>query len=158
MKKSFILVVFFTQLIGSVFSQTGIELDNENGTSMKPIINEMNDVVEALETDSLEIVHIEFDLLFADHTREIVRTLSSGYNYAVFLYGDYRIKQAGINLYRLNDDTWSWVKSGTVDSESNTTSLMINVEETGQYKIELTANTMQEGYTVGHYALYLMHN
>jgi hypothetical protein len=157
MKKIGLALAFLFGMFYMAHSQTGIDLDNEAGTSMKPIVDEMNDVIEAFETDSLEIVHIEFDLMFTDRVREIYRTLYEGYTYGVFTYGDYRINQIGVNLYKWVDDKWTWVKSGTV-GDSNTTSLMIDISETAQYKIELTANEMAEGYTAGHYAFYLFHN
>jgi hypothetical protein len=158
MKKTGLLIGLLLWIVYVANAQNGYELDNEAGTSMKPIVYEMNDVIEAFEVDSLEIVHIEFDLLFADRVREVYRTLFEGYTYGIFAYGDYRINQIGVNLYKWSDEKWVWVKSGAVDNESSTTSLLIDIDETNQYKIELTGNNMVEGYTSGHYAVYLFHN
>jgi len=158
MKKVLLLLSLVFGFGMLMHAQTGIDLDNESGTSMNPIVNEMQDIINTFEVDSLEIVHVEFDLLFADHTREIFRTLFTGYTYGVFVYGDYRIKQVGVNLYKKSNGNWVWVKSGKVDSNSSTTSVLLEPDETGDYKIELAGNEMEEGYTAGHYALYLFHN
>jgi hypothetical protein len=158
MKKTLLLIGLVIGLGMTVRAQSGSELDNESGTSMKPIVNEMQDIINTFEQDSLEIVHMEFDLLFADHPKEIFRTLHSGYTYGFFVYGDYRIKQIGVNLFKNDNGNWVWVKSGKVDSNSSTTSLLIEPDDTGDYKIVLAGNEMEEGYTAGHYALYLFHN
>jgi hypothetical protein len=158
MKKISLLIGLLIGLGLTLKAQTGIDLDNESGTSMKPVVGEMQDIIDTFEQDSLEIVHIEFDLIFADRTREVFRTLYSGYTYGVFVYGDYRIKQLGVNLYKKDGDNWIWVKSGKVDSNSNTTSVLLEIDETNQYKVELISNEMEEGYTAGHYAMYLFHN
>jgi hypothetical protein len=158
MKKLIFCFAFLVFMMGSSLAQSGKDLDNERGTSMKPIVEDMNSVINALEQDSVEIVHIEFDLIFNDKPRQIFRNLYSGYNYGFFAYGDYRINQIGITLYKQVGDDWEYVKSGQIDNASKTTSLMIKIDETGQYKVELTANDMEEGYSAGHYALYILHD
>jgi len=74
-KLSFILIsLFFVSF--TAFAQSGSELDNENGTSMMPIINTLNEVVKAIEENNVEIVHIEFDLVFSENSKEFYRNLT----------------------------------------------------------------------------------
>lgn len=91
MKQLYFLLITLFIFSFSVSAQTGSELDNENGTSMMPIINSLNDVVKAIEENDVEIVHIEFDLVFSDSSKEIYRNLTKDYSYGVLAYGDYRI-------------------------------------------------------------------
>lgn len=91
MKQLYFLLITLFIFSFSVSAQSGSELDNENGTSMMPIINSLNDVVKAIEENDVEIVHIEFDLVFSDSSKEIYRNLTKDYSYGVLAYGDYRI-------------------------------------------------------------------
>jgi hypothetical protein len=149
-----LLTLFFLSL--STFAQTESELDNETGTSMKPIINSLNDVVKAIEESDVEIVHIEFDLLFDDSSKEIFRNLSKDYTYGFLAYGDYRIAKIGIDLYKESDSGWEYIQSGELNN--GTMTLLYDVKETARYKIVLRALQMNEGYNVGHYGLVVLHN
>lgn len=149
-----LLTLFFLSL--STFAQTESELDNEAGTSMKPIINSLNDVVKAIEESDVEIVHIEFDLLFDDSSKEIFRNLSKDYTYGFLAYGDYRIAKIGIDLYKESDSGWEYIQSGELNN--GTMTLLYDVKETARYKIVMRALQMNEGYNVGHYGLVVLHN
>lgn len=140
----------------SSFAQSGSELDNENGTSMMPIINTLNDVVKAIEESEVEIVHIEFDLVFNDSSKEIYRNLTKDYSYGFLAYGDYRIAKIGIELYKETETGWDYIKAGELSD--GTMTLLYDVKETARYKIVLRALQMNEGYNVGHYGLVVLHN
>ena len=154
-KLSFILIYFFFVSF-SAFAQTGSELDNENGTSMMPIINTLNDVVKAIEENDVEIVHIEFDLVFEGSSKEIYRNLTKDYTYGFLAYGDYRIGKVGIELYKATDNGWDYIQTGELDQ--GTMTLLYDVKETGSYKIVLRTLQMNEGYNVGHYGLIVLHD
>lgn len=157
MKKFSISLIALLFSVSISFAQSGIELDNETGTSMKPIINSLNDVVDAIEdTEGIEIVHIEFDLLFSDSPKEIYRNLSKDYTYGFMAYGDYRIEKVGIDLYRESETGWEFIKSGEINGGAIT--LFYEVTEAGFYKISLRALQMVEGYSVGHYGLVVIHD
>jgi hypothetical protein len=152
---SFILVTTFF-LSFSAFAQTGSELDNEKGTSMKPIINSLSDIVNSIEESDVEIVHIEFDLVFDDSSKEIYRNLSQDYTYGFLAYGDYRIAKIGIDLYKESESGWEYIQSGELNE--GTMTLLYEVKETARYKIVLRALQMNPGYNVGHYGLVVLHN
>jgi hypothetical protein len=152
---AFILVTTFF-LSFSAFAQTGSELDNEKGTSMKPIINSLSDIVNSIEESDVEIVHIEFDLVFDDSSKEIFRNLSQDYTYGFLAYGDYRIAKIGIDLYKESGSGWEYIQSGELNE--GTMTLLYEVKETARYKIALRALQMNPGYNVGHYGLVVLHN
>jgi hypothetical protein len=156
MKQLSIIVISMFILSFTGFAQSGNELDNENGTSMKPIINTLDEVVKAIEESAVEIVHIEFDLVFSDSSKEIYRNLTKDYSYGFLAYGDYRIAKVGIELYKESGTGWDYIKSG--DLSEGTMTIMYDVTETGRYKIVLRALQMNEGYNVGHYGLVVLHN
>lgn len=156
MKKLCFLSITMIVLSFSAFAQSGVELDNENGTSMMPIINTLNDVVKAIEENDVEIVHIEFDLLFEDSSKEIYRNLSKDYTYGFLAYGDYRIAKIGIELYKETETGWEYLQSGELNE--GTMTLLYEVKETDRYKVVLRALQMNEGYNVGHYGLVVLHN
>lgn len=140
----------------STYAQSGGELDNENGTSMMPIINTLNDVVKAIEENDVEIVHIEFDLVFEDSPKEIYRNLTKDYTYGFLAYGDYRIAKIGIELYKETETGWDYLQSGELNE--GTMTLIFEVVETARYKIVLRTLQMNEGYNVGHYGLVVLHD
>jgi hypothetical protein len=154
-KLSFILISLFFASFSSL-AQSGRELDNENGTSMMPIINTLEEVVKAIEENDVEIVHIEFDLVFSDSSKEIYRNLTKDYTYGFLAYGDYRIAKVGIELYKETDNGWDYIMTGELSE--GTMTLLYNVKETGSYKIVLRALQMNEDYNVGHYGLIVLHD
>jgi hypothetical protein len=156
MKKYLMILLIALCMPIGIFAQTGEDLDNENGTSMMPIVNTLVDVVKAIEQSDVEIVHIEFDLIFEDGKKEIFRTLSQGYTYGMMAYGDYRIGNIGIDLYAESDDSWEYVQSGQLTE--GTMTLLYKVEETKQYKIVLRPLEFKEGYSAGHYGLVIIHD
>ncbi|MFN8206371.1 MAG: hypothetical protein U0T82_03040 [Bacteroidales bacterium] len=153
-----ILMILLISIIypGGIHAQTGEELDNATGTSMMPIVNSLVDVVKAIEQSDVEIVHIEFDLIFENGKKEIFRTLSQGYTYGMMAYGDYRLGNVGIDLYTESEDSWEYVQSGQLTE--GTMTLLYKVEETRQYKIVLRPLEFKEGYTAGHYGLVIIHD
>ena len=157
MKKLYFLVAALLVINVSSFAQSGVELDNENGSSLMPIVKGVEDLVKSIETSDVEIVHVEFDLLFKDSSREIFRSLSKDYRYGFMVYGDYRIGSVKIELYKENGDGWSYVKAGE-PSEGGSMTLIADITESAQYKVVLTPMDMEEGYTAGHYGLIVMHN
>jgi hypothetical protein len=156
MRNTLVLLVLVISSSFGVNGQTGIDLDNSKGTSMMPITTNLIDVVTAIEKSDVEIVHIEFDLLFENGSKEIIRNLSKDYTYGFMAYGDYRISKIGIDLYKESGDSWEYLKSGEITE--GTMSLLYKVDEAAKYKIVLRTLEMAEGYTAGHYGLVVIHD
>jgi hypothetical protein len=156
MKQLSIILISLFILSFSTYAQSESELDNEKGTSMMPVINNLNEVVKAIEESDVEIVHIEFDIVFGDSSKEIYRNLTKDYSYGFLAYGDYRIAKVGIELYKESGTGWDYIKAGELSE--GTMTLLYDVTETARYKIVLRALQLNEGYDVGHYGLIVLHN
>jgi len=147
------LFVVFSMSVPAL-GQSGQQLDNENGTSMIPITNEVNDVIKAIEKEKVEIVRIEFDLLF--DSKYSYRTLSKGYTYGILAWGDYRIKTLVIRIYKKVDGEWKYVADG--DESGNASTIKFETTATEEYKFEIKLLEFVEGYSAGHYGLIVFHN
>ncbi len=124
-------------------------------TTMKDILFDMETYVEYLE-DSLnqEVVHIQADIITEKGTT-FTRTLHEGYTYGVAAFGDWRIKDLDIAIYK--DVDGEWVKM-TSDSEADNTPHVIHApSSTGAYMIELTVYKWLEDNTVAHYGMLIYH-
>ncbi|PIX35622.1 MAG: hypothetical protein COZ59_05430, partial [Bacteroidetes bacterium CG_4_8_14_3_um_filter_31_14] len=107
-----ITIISLMLFVNLTFSQTST-LDNENGTSMLPIIDGLEATVKAVENEKAEIVRMEFDLIFKDASKESQRWLFPDYTYGLMVWGDYRIKQMAINVYKQNaKGDWDFVSTG----------------------------------------------
>jgi hypothetical protein len=156
MKQLSLILISLFILSFAGFAQSERELDNEKGTSMKPIISTLDQVVKSIEENNVEIVHIEFDMVFENSSKEIYRNLTKDYSYGFLAYGDYRIAKIGIELYKETNTGWDYIKTGELNQ--GTMTLLYDVMETARYKIVLRALQMAEGYNVGHYGLIVLHD
>jgi len=130
--------------------------DNRDGTSMMPITGDVLPLIQYIEdTLNLEIVRLEYDLIFPDKSKFSYRTLYKGWKYGVFVVGDYRIKKMNIKLYIKDNNEWKLYSS----SNSNSYVARLNVEpfEMKEYAIEIIADEVVDGYKAGHYALIIYH-
>ncbi len=154
MKKSILIFAILFAFSTITFSQTGKELDNENGTSMMPVVGGLEDIVKTLEKEKVEIVRIEVDLLFT--AKNTFRILYPKYTYGILTYGDYRFKSLALNIYKKENGEWKFFKTG--ENKDGTSSILITPEKLAEYKFEVIAAEFNEGYTGGHYVLIIMHN
>ncbi|MFN8254752.1 MAG: hypothetical protein U0W24_03630 [Bacteroidales bacterium] len=130
--------------------------DNKEGTSMMPIMGDVLPLVQYIEdTMRLEIVRLEYDLIFPDNSKFSYRTLYKGWKYGIFVIGDYRIKKINIKLYVKENNDWKFYSG----SSSNNYIARLNIEpkEMKEYAIEIIANETANGYKAGHYALIIYH-
>lgn len=135
--------------VNLTFSRTST-LDNENGTSMLPIIDGLEATVKAVENEKAEIVRMEFDLIFKDASKESQRWLFPDYTYGLMVWGDYRIKQMAINVYKQNaKGDWDFVSTGV--NKDFISTVYITPTEKALYKFEIIAPEYFEGYKAGHY-------
>ncbi len=146
----------FTGFANFSFAQTST-LDNEKGTSMQPIIDGLSGIVSAVEKEGAEIVRMEFDLIFNTGSKETQRWLFSDYTYGIMVWGDYRIKNMAVNVYKQNSSgEWDFVTTGEMKNGISTA--FITPTEKALYKFEIIAPEFYEGYTAGHYGMLLLHN
>lgn len=146
MNKILLIVVF---LLFSSFSFS------QDGRSMKPIINDVNDVVSAVESRGAEVVKIEFDIVSTD-VKTSYRVLSSGWNYSIGVIGDYRSEDMDVEVYKqkVNGD---YVLVASDTKSSNYAIVNIKPTEDAWYKFVIKCYKFKPGYTSCHYGLIVVH-
>jgi hypothetical protein len=150
------LVLALTVLFSSVliFAQSDYSyLDNEKGTSMEPILAAAKPLVEEIEKGDYEIVRMEYDLIF--DKKSMFRNLHDGWTYGIAAFGDYRIKDIDVTIYKKSRGTWKMVEEDAENDDVATVS--IKPRQTEEYKIEISVYKFNKGYSVGHYGLMIFH-
>ena len=146
------LVCVFT--VGVSFAQKDLSyLDNENGTSMEPIMAAAKPLVEEIEGGNYEIVRMEYDLIFTE--KSTYRTLFDGYTYGIVAFGDYRIKDIDISVYVKSRGDWKLFEEDTENDDVATVSIKPRIKE--EYKIVISVYKFNKDYSVGHYGLMIFH-
>lgn len=122
--------------------------------SMAAIMTDAVDYIKLIEMEyGQEIVRMEFDII--NSTKQSIRTLTSDYEYGIIAFGDYRIKDIDIKVYKLTNGQWTLIEQ---DNEtSSNAAVTIKPYTTSDYKIEIKAYEFNSGYTVGHYGLIIFH-
>lgn len=146
MKKNVLIIVFL--LIAS------FSFGQQDGKSMIPIMTDAEYYIDQIEEEyDQEIVRIEFDIVVT--SSDTYRVLTSDYNYGILAFGDYRISDIDLKVYKDVDGEWTLI---TEDNEADS-SAYVSVEPsyTGEYLIEITAYSFEEGYDRGHYGLIIYH-
>ena len=130
-------------------------LSADEGTSMKDILSTMSAYVNYLE-DSLsqEIVHLQADIITEDG-RTFTRTLYEGWTYGIAAFGDWRIADLDIIVYKDVDGEWIEI---TKDNEiDNHPAVEIKPTSTAAYMIHLQVYSFKEDYTSAHYGMLIFH-
>jgi len=154
MKSVFFTIIATVVMFGSLFAQKDYSyLDNEKGTSMEPILARAEPLVKKIENKNNEIVHMEYDLIFS--TKSTSRTLFKGWTYGIVAFGDYRIKDIDIAVYKMSRGEWKLVEKDAEDDDE--ASVTIKPYQDEEYKIDITVYKFNSEYTVGHYGLLIFH-
>ena len=90
-------------------------LDNEKGTSMKPILARAEPLVKEIGNNNYEIVQMEYDLIFTD--KDTYRTLYEGWTYGIAAFGDYRIKDIDLTVYKQSRGEWKKIEEDTENDD-----------------------------------------
>lgn len=143
--------LFFASILAFGFTTSYAQ---KSEISMADILEKADTYVEMIEMEyEQEIVRMEFDIL--RDSKETFRYLTDSYEYGIFAFGDYRIKDVDIIVYAFDGTQWVEVQK---DEEENEFALLaISPENTQQYKIEVKAYSFNEGHDVGHYGLIIFH-
>lgn len=152
MKKLLIVLGF---VLFSFFS-FGQSFDN-NGKSMKPILNDFSQIIEAVEGKGFEIVKIEYDIVKKDTQKESYRFLTNAWTYRVYVLGDYRSEDMDIEIYKQKDDgTFEFIGK---DSKTEQYAMFdITPSETCWYKFVVKCYKFSGSYDGAHYGLMIFHN
>lgn len=123
--------------------------------SMSAILSEAAPIIELVEGEyNQEIVRMEYDII-SSTTKSSYRELVAGYTYGIFAFGDYRIKDLDIRVYKSVDGEWMLVKK---DEEAQDPAIVfIEPSVTGTYRIDISAYEFEPGYSAAHYGLIICH-
>ncbi len=123
--------------------------------SMKPILTDGLNYMKKIEMEmGQEIVRMEYDLI--QTTKTTFRTLTDKFEYGIFAFGDYRITDIDIKVYKWVNSQWNLIDK---DQENKANALVtIKPLVTGEYKIEITAAKFATGNEIGHYGLMIFHD
>jgi hypothetical protein len=146
MKKLFLIVPILLLSLGYAYSQSE--------TSMAPILEVAVPIIETIEDENLEIVRMEFDIV-GESAKATYRYLHEGYEYAIIAFGDYRVKDMDVKVYKDVDGTWVEI---TKDEDIDATAIVtVEPSYTAQYMIEIQCYEFEAGYSVAHYGLIICH-
>ncbi len=121
---------------------------------MKSILDAAGPIVNLIERENgQEIVRMEFDIVRDSKTT--FRQLSSDYVYGICAFGDNRIRDIDIKVYRWTNNQWVLVEKDE-DSES-LAAVSVAPTSTADYKIVISAYSFEPGCDVGHYGLIIFH-
>lgn len=146
MKKLFLIIPVFLLSMGFAYSQSE--------TSMAPILEEALPIIEMVEDEDLEIVRMEFDIV-GESAKSSYRFLHEGYEYGIIAFGDFRVKDMDVTVYKDVDGTWVEItKDEDIDAIAYVT---VEPSYTAQYMIEIEVYEFEPGYSVAHYGLIVCH-
>jgi len=128
-------------------------LDNDKGTSMEPILARAEPLVQEIERDNNEIVRMEYDLIFTE--KDTYRNLYEGWTYGIAAFGDYRIKDIDITVYKQSRGEWKKIVDDAENDDVATVSVKPRQNE--EYKIVISVYKFNKDYNVGHYGLIVFH-
>ncbi|MCK9416836.1 hypothetical protein M0Q97_09290 [Candidatus Dojkabacteria bacterium] len=123
--------------------------------SMKSIMNDVNEIISAVESQGSEVVKVEFDIVSTD-VKVSYRVLSPGWYYSIGVLGDYRSEDMDVEVYKQKSDgTYEFVVSDTKVSDYAV--VYVSPTESAWYKFVIKCYKFKPGYTACHYGLIVVH-
>lgn len=154
MTRKFLITFVCLFAVGISLAQKDLShLDNDKGTSMEPILAAARPLVEEIEDGDFEIVRMEYDLVFSE--KSTYRTLFDGWTYGIAAFGDYRIKDIDLSVYKKSNGRWKLVEEDAENDDVATVTIKPRTKE--EYKIVVSVYRFNKGYNVGHYGLMIFH-
>ncbi len=143
------------RLFAVLYILTNVAFGQKEEISMKAILSDAGGYAQKIEMEmGQEIVRMEFDIL--QTSKESYRVLVDKYEYGIFAFGDYRIADIDIKIYKWVNNQWNLI---TKDQDANPNAVVtIKPSYSGEYKIVISAYKFTEGYDIGHYGLIVFHN
>lgn len=146
MKKRIILLFAFVCSINT-FAQ-------KEEVSMYSILENAGKYLNYIEREmGQEIVRMEFDII--QSSKQTFRTLTDDYTYGICVFGDHRIKDIDVKVYKWVNEQWVLIEKDE-DTESVAV-VTISPSTTADYKIVISAYSFEDGYEAGHYGLMIFH-
>ncbi|MBL7852756.1 MAG: hypothetical protein JNL17_00040 [Cyclobacteriaceae bacterium] len=123
--------------------------------TMAAILSDAGTLAKKIEMElGQEIVRMEFDIV--QTSKSTFRTLTADFEYGILAFGDFRIKDIDIKVYKWVNNQWSLVEK---DEEVKPNAIVtFKPPFTAEYRIDIIAATFEEGHDVGHYGLIVFHD
>ncbi|MBT8220547.1 MAG: hypothetical protein KJP00_12025 [Bacteroidia bacterium] len=126
-----------------------------NGVKSYPIYKAGAQLVDKFDNDGLEIVRIEYDLIFS--AKESFRNLAPNWDYSIIGFADNGVKDLNMKLYEYDDllEKWNLVAEDTSTEVNAVVSYKPSVN--AMYKVEILVQEFNPGYTAARYGLMYVH-
>lgn len=149
------ILIIFLLAASLVNAQSSVpKSENADGTSMMPIFNQAERLIELLEEkNNLEIIKMEFDII-SSSKKTTWRTLHKDVTYSISVFGDYRVKDVDVTIYKSVND--KWVEVVKDKKEESYALVAVKPEKTQLYKIEISVYQFKEDYKAAHYGLFFV--
>lgn len=144
----------FTTLAMIVLFSVSAKAQNPE-TTMKPMLEDAMIYTDTIEKYGNEIVRMEFDLVTSSKAKTTYRELYTSWEYTIWTFGDYRISDIDIAIYK--DVNGKWVQIEKDNSSESSAFVKVKPSANGLYRIDVIAYKFKEGYTAGHYGLIVFH-
>lgn len=106
-----------------------------------------------IENRDLEIVRLEFDLVFDEKTS--LRQLSRNWEYGVVAFGDYRVEDIDIYVYK--DVNGEWVLLQKDEDAASKAVVIVDPTFDGTYMVKIMVYKFREGFNAARYGLLVFH-
>ncbi len=128
----------------------------QSETTMLDILETGQTLCKYLENDKdKEIVHIEYDIIRT--TKSMTRVLTSDYTYSIVVFGDRRVKDIDVSLYKWSEESNSWILLKKDEDEDDIAIVEVSPKTNGEYKVEIKVYSFNDGYEAAHYGLIICH-
>lgn len=126
-----------------------------NGTKSYPIYKKGATLVKGLDGKGLEIVRIEYDLVF--DTTSTYRKLHSSWEYMIVGFADDGVKDLDVKIYQYDELLETWDLVAQDNSADHQAIVTFRPETTSLYKIDVVVYRFEPGYTAARYGLLFVH-
>ncbi len=141
--------------LAAAFILPGVALGADQYTTMQDIMKKLSDAVTYLEdTQNQEVVNIDADIITEDGVT-YTRTLHEGWTYGIAAFGDWRISDLDITVYKNVDG--EWVEVGKDNEADNNPLVTVTPSSSAEYEIEFTIYKFSGDYTAAHYGMIIYH-
>ncbi len=127
----------------------------KEGYSMKFVIEAGAMLLDTLENQDKEIVHIQYDIVTRNTPATTYRWLYSRWTYTIIGFADPRVKDMDIEVYKLVDTMWIPIANDTL--RNKLPMVEITPGSAALYKIIVSAYEFIEPFVAAHYGLIVYH-
>lgn len=147
--QSYLILVLFSLLFINSQAQC------INGVKTMPIYKQGEPIIEDLDFMGMEVVKVEYDLIFSE--KFSYRYLSDDWKYKVMAFADGGVKDLDIYLYENDVETGEWVLVAE-DTGENAEPFVFHVPKAyTEYSVKIVVDEFYEGFNAARYGLIIVH-